>query len=65
MRYSTIEGEALGVAWALEVTRHYTLGNTKLVVATDHKPLLKVLSDRKLEDIHNPSPGWSGSRRRH
>ena len=54
MRYSPVEGEALAVAWSLAVTRHYTLSNTKLVVATDHKPLLKVLGDRKLEDIHNP-----------
>ena len=38
----------------LESTKHYTLGNTKLLVATDHKPLLKILGDRKLEDIPNP-----------
>ena len=53
-RYAPVEGEALAVAWALKVTRHYTLGNPKLIVATDHKPLLKVLGDRKLEDIDNP-----------
>ena len=53
-RYPPVEGEALAVAWALSVTRHYTLGNHKLVVATDHKPLLKVLGDRRLEDIDNP-----------
>ena len=53
-RYPLVEGEALAVAWSLAVTRHYTLGNPKLIVATDHKPLLKVLGDRKLEDIHNP-----------
>ena len=40
--------------WGLELTRHYTLGNRKLIVATDHKPLLKILGDRKLEDIPNP-----------
>ena len=54
MRYAPVEGEALAVAWSLAATRHYTLGNTKLIVATDHKPLLKVLGDRKLEDIDNP-----------
>ena len=53
-RYAPVEGEALGVAWALATTRHYTLGNPKLIVATDHKPLVKVLGDRKLEDIDNP-----------
>ena len=53
-RYAPVEGEALAVAWSLEATRHYTLGNPKLLVATDHKPLLKVLGDRKLEEIENP-----------
>mgnify|MGYP003334138174 CR=1 FL=1 len=53
-RYAPVEGEMLAVTWALEAARHYTLGNTKLLVATDHKPLLKILGDRKLEDIHNP-----------
>ena len=56
-RYPPVEGEALAVAWSLAVTRHYTLGNPKLIVATDHKPLLKVLRDRKLEDIDNPTIG--------
>ena len=53
-RYAPVEGEALAVAWSLEATRHYTLGNDKLLVATDHKPLLKVLGDRRLEEIDNP-----------
>ena len=53
-RYAPVEGEALAVAWSLEATKHYTLGNNNLLVATDHKPLLKVLGDRKLEDIDNP-----------
>ena len=53
-RYAPVEGEALGCEWALESTRHYSLGNPKLLIATDHKPLLKILGDRKLEDIANP-----------
>ena len=53
-RYAPVEGEALAVEWALESTKHYTLGNHKLLVATDHKPLLKILGDRRLEDIPNP-----------
>ena len=53
-RYAPVEGEALAVEWGLENTRHYTLGNPQLLVATDHKPLLKILGDRKLEDIANP-----------
>ena len=53
-RYAPVEGEALACLWALESTRHYTLGNPKLLIATDHKPLVKILGDRKLEDIENP-----------
>ena len=53
-RYAPMEGELLAVAWSLGVTRHYTLGNPKLIVATNHQPLLKILRDRKLEGIINP-----------
>ena len=53
-RYAPVEGEALAVAWALQKTRHFTLGNDKLTVAVDHKPLLKILGDRELGDIDNP-----------
>ena len=31
-RYAPVEGEALAVEWGLEATKHYTLGNTKLLV---------------------------------
>ena len=53
-RYSPVEGEALGVAWALEKSKHFTLGCPHLIIAVDHQPLLKVLGDRHLEDIPNP-----------
>ena len=53
-RYSPVEGEALGVAWALEKSKHFTLGCPQLLIAVDHQPLLKVLGDRHLEDIPNP-----------
>ena len=53
-RYAAIEGECLAVAWALEDTRWFTLGCSSLVVATDHKPLIRILSDKALENIHNP-----------
>ena len=52
-RYSPIEGEALAVADALDKTRHFVLGCHNLIVAGDHKPLLKVFGDRALEDIPN------------
>ena len=52
-RYAPIEGEALAVVEALKKARHFVLGCKHLIVATDHKPLLKVFSDRSLEDISN------------
>ena len=52
-RYAPIEGEALAVADALDKARFFVLGCTNLIVAVDHKPLLKILGDRSLEDISN------------
>lgn len=53
-RYAPIEGEALAVVDALEKTRHFVLGCPDLIIAVDHKPLLKVFGDRSLEAIPNP-----------
>ena len=53
-RYHPVEGEALSAAWALHKTRHFTLGCRKLVLAVDHKPLLKIFGDRELGEIENP-----------
>lgn len=52
-RYAPIEGEALAVADALEKAKYFVLGCTDLIIAVDHKPLLKVLGDRSLEKIPN------------
>ena len=52
-RYAPIEGETLAVAWALEQTRFFTMGCDDLIVITDHKPLMKILGDRQLDDIPN------------
>ena len=52
-RYAPIEGEALAVAEALDKCRYFVLGCRDLVIAVDHKPLLKVLGDRSLENIPN------------
>ena len=49
-----MEGKALAVAWAIGKSRHFTLGNDKLIVLVDHKPLLKILGHRELADIENP-----------
>merc|ERR1711954_344359 len=53
-RYSPTEGEMLAVAAGLESSKYYTLGCKKLVVATDHKPLLSILNDRALDTVVNP-----------
>jgi len=50
---SPIEGEALAVAWALDDTEFFTLGCNNLIIATDHKPLVKIYGDRSLDEIIN------------
>ena len=52
-RYAPIEGEALAVADALDKARFFVLGCADLIVAVDHKPLLKILGDRSLDEIPN------------
>ena len=52
-RYASVEGEALAVAEALEKARYFVLGCNDLVIAVDHKPLLKIFGDRSLENIPN------------
>ena len=52
--YAPIEGECLGVTYALDKTKYYTLGLEKLTVCVDHKPLLGILNDdTPLENIDN------------
>ena len=51
--YAPIEGEALGVAWALKKARMYLLGCPSFTIFVDHAPLLKVLGDKSLADIEN------------
>ena len=53
-RYAPIEGEALAVADALDKARHFVLGCANLIIAVDHKPLLKIFGDRSLDQISNP-----------
>ena len=52
-RYAPVEGEALAVADALDKARYFVLGCTDLTIAVDHKPLLKILGDRSLQEISN------------
>ena len=44
----------MGIVCALQNTRYFTLGNKKLTVMTDHKTLVKLPGDRRLEEISNP-----------
>ena len=52
-RYAPVEGEALAVVDALDKARRFTLGCTDLIVAVDHKPLVKLFGDRCLDAIPN------------
>ena len=52
-RYALIEGEVLAIAYALEKVWYFVLGYDNLVVATDHKPLVSLFSDRSLDNICN------------
>uniref|UniRef100_A0A0L8HIR9 Reverse transcriptase RNase H-like domain-containing protein n=1 Tax=Octopus bimaculoides TaxID=37653 RepID=A0A0L8HIR9_OCTBM len=56
-RYTPVEGEALAVTDALDKACHFTLGCTNLIVAVDHKPLLKVFEKTlwyNLSIVHVP-----------
>ena len=46
-------GRHLLLLGELKASKHYTLGNPKLRVASDHNPFLKILGDRRLEVIPN------------
>lgn len=52
-RYAPIKGEALAAAWGLEQTKYFTQRCNDLLIVTDHKPLVKILGDRTLNEISN------------
>ncbi|VDI04801.1 Hypothetical predicted protein [Mytilus galloprovincialis] len=52
-RYAPVEGEALAVVDALDKARYFVLGCEELIIAVDHKPLLKIFGDRLLDQISN------------
>ena len=50
-RYSAVEGELLGLLWALEKTRFWTLGCPDF---TDQKPLVGLVRTVNLDSVGNP-----------
>ena len=52
--YVPIEGEALGMSWALKKGRMFLLGCKDILVCVDHQPLLKIFNDKSLDKIDNP-----------
>ncbi|XP_014249829.1 uncharacterized protein K02A2.6-like [Cimex lectularius] len=48
--YSNIEREALAVAWCCDKLKEYIIGKT-IEVETDHKPLLRILTTKNLDDL--------------
>ena len=41
------------MAWALEDTKYFTMDCDNLIISTDHKPLVKILGDKSLDEISN------------
>ena len=53
-RYSPVEGEALAMAYGLNSLKMYCLGNPKLIIGVDHRPLLSIMGDKPMDQIQNP-----------
>ena len=53
-RYHPIEGEAAAAMYSLEKCKAFVLGNPNLVLAIDHKPLLKILGNAEINEVINP-----------
>ena len=52
-RYAPIKGDAQTVSDALDKARYFVVSCHNLIVAVDHKPLLKIFGDKSLDDIPN------------
>lgn len=53
--YSTLEVEALVLAWCLKKARLLLLGYRNLTLVTDHKAITKIFCDKELEGIKKPA----------
>lgn len=49
--YAAVEGELLALSWALEINEDFTMQNPKLVIRTDHKPLMELIMNTSLADL--------------
>ena len=54
LNYKPIEGEALAVVYALQKCKIFILGCPKLLLVTDHKPLVSIFGSKNMEKIENP-----------
>ena len=53
-RYAPIEGEAAAAVFGLEKCAPFILGHPNLLLALDHKPLIKIFGPASMESITNP-----------
>ena len=53
-KYTPVEYEALAVAYALGKCCMFVMECSDLIIATGHKPLVKILGDRNMDNIKNP-----------
>ena len=53
-RYTPVEGEVLALVYGLEACQMFILGCPELLVTVDLKALIKIFSDKAMEDIKNP-----------
>ena len=49
--YSMIELEALASAWAMNKCRLFLLGLPFFILETDHRPLVSIMNDRRLDEL--------------
>ena len=52
--YAPTEGECIAEVRAHTKAKYFVLGCSDLTVVTDHKPIIKILGNRSLENIDNP-----------
>lgn len=54
LRFTTPAESRYALLFALNSCRMFVMGNPNLLVAVDHKPLIRIFNDRNLDEIKNP-----------